>query len=194
MFSGAPLEIQQQRWSLKYLKQVEEMEFGTASLKHALAFEIQHYKATRALVKEATMAIKLLSKEPSYAEVQPYLQSIDGIGIINGMVIQTEIQNMRRFKSVDSLCDYAGFVPDISSTNDNTRVRGITRRCNEYLREAIIESSWMLIRKDPAMLMKYNEYRKRMNENKAIVRIGKHLLSRIRYVWNNKVMYERGII
>lgn len=194
MFSGAPLEIQQQRWSLKYLKQVEEMEFGTPSLKHALAFEIQHYKATRALIKEATLAIKMLSREPGYAEVQPYLQSIDGVGIINGMVIQTEIQDMRRFKSLDSLCDYAGFVPDISSTNDKIKIKGVTKRCNEYLREAIIESSWMVIRKDPAMLMKYNEYRKRMNENKAIIRIGKHLLSRIRYVWNNKVMYQRGIM
>ena len=194
MFSGAPMEIQQQRWSLKYLKQVEEMEFGTPSLKRALAFEVERYKSTRALIKEATNEIKKLSKEPAYADVQPYLQSIDGVGIINGMVIQTEIQDMDRFKSLDSLCGYAGLVPDISSTNDKTRVKGITHRCNEFLREAIIESSWMLIRKDPAMLMKYNEYRQRMNENKAIIRIDKHLLSRIRYVWKNKVKYERGIL
>ena len=50
------------------------------------------------------------------------------------------------------------------------------------------------VAKDPAMLMKYNEYRRRMNKNKAIIRIGKHLLSRVRYVWQNQTKYERGIV
>ncbi|MGZ5134044.1 MAG: IS110 family transposase, partial [Flavitalea sp.] len=73
-------------------------------------------------------------------------------------------------------------------------IRGVTKRCNAFLREAIIESSWVTIRKDPAMLMKYNEYCRRMNSNKAIIRIAKHLLSRIRYVWNNQKEYQRGVV
>ncbi|THU38212.1 IS110 family transposase [Niastella caeni] len=48
--------------------------------------------------------------------------------------------------------------------------------------------------KDPAMLMKYNEYRRRMEKNKAIIRIGKHLLGRIRFVWKNQKEYQRGIV
>jgi len=194
MFSGVALEIQLQPWSLKYVKQLEEMEYSTPSLKEALSLEIRQYKSIRALIKEATLAIRRLSHEEPYGQIQPYLQSIDGVGLINGMVIQTEIQDIRRFKTLDRLCDYAGFVPDIKSSNDKTFVKGVTHRCNEYLREAIVESSWMMIRKDPAMLMKYKEYTKRMSENKAIIRIGKHLLSRIRYVWNNKEKYERGIV
>ncbi len=110
------------------------------------------------------------------------------------MVIQTELQDIYRFKTLDSLCDYAGFVPDISSSNDIVKIKGITHRCNGFLREAIIESSWMMIRKDPAMLMKYKEYRRTMKENKAIIRIGKHLLSRIRHVWKNKIEYQRGVV
>src|SRR5678815_924627 len=101
---------------------------------------------------------------------------------------------MNRFKTLDSLCDYAGFVRDIYSSNEKIVTLGITPRANKFLRETIIECSWMLIRKDPAMLMKFNEYRKRMNANKAIVRIGKHLLSRIRYLWKNHLPYERGIV
>ena len=140
------------------------------------------------------MAIHKLAQQPLFTPVQKWLQSINGMGLINGMVIQTEIQDIHRFKTLDSLCDYAGFVPDIRSSNDKQRITGITHRCNEFLREAIVESSWMLLRKDPAMLMKYNEYRKRMNPNKAIIRIGKHLLSRIRYVWKNQKEYEKGIV
>jgi len=42
--------------------------------------------------------------------------------------------------------------------------------------------------------MKYNEYRSRMNANKAIIRIGKHLLARIRHLWKTGEVYVRGIV
>lgn len=192
MCNGIDLEIKQ-RWSAKYVKELEKIECP-AALRTALNLAIGEYKQIRTLVKEATLAIKKTAEQSPFVQTQKYIQSIDGISLINGMVIQTEIQNMERFKTLDSLCDYAGFVPDISSSDDRMVIKGITLRCNEFLRKALIESSWILIRKDPAMLMKYNEYRKRMNKNKAIIRIGKHLLSRIRYVWINQKEYERGIV
>jgi len=194
MFSGIQLSIKGQRWSQRYVKELEKAECKTEALKTALNLALQEYKQIRTIIKEATLSIRKIAQEQPFEAVQKYLQSIDGIGLINGMVIQTEIQDMRRFRTLDSLCDYAGFVPDISSSDERMVIKGITQRCNEFLREAIMESSWMLIRKDPAMLMKYNEYRKRMNNNKAIVRIGKHLLARIRYVWNNQKEYERGVV
>jgi transposase len=194
MFSGLKTQSGQERWTQRYVKELLDLDCGTETLKSALCLAVEQYQHIRKLLKEATVLIKNLSRQEPFATVQKYLQSIDGIGIVNGMVIQTELQDIYRFKTLDSLCDYAGFVPDISSSNDNTKIKGITHRCNEFLREAIIESSWMLIRKDPAMLMKYNEYRRRMKENKAIIRIGKHLLSRIRHVWKNEIEYQRGVV
>ena len=194
MFSGIELAIKQQRCSRKHLEEMERLECKTQPLKTALLLAIEEYKQIRTILNQANLAIRELAKQPVFATIQRYLQSIDGMGLLNGMVIQTEIQDINRFKTLDTLCGYAGFVPDISSSNDSMIIKGITSRCNEFLRKAIIESSWMLIRKDPAMLMKYNEYRRRMNKNKAIIRIGKHLLARIRYVWNNQKEYERGIV
>lgn len=194
MFSGLQVANKKERWSQQYVKALQQMDCGSQTLRSALTLTIEEYLQIRKLLKEATLAIRRLSCQESFADIQKYLQSIDGIGLINGMVIQTEIQDIYRFKTLDSLCDFAGFVPDISSSNDTLIIKGITHRGNEFLREAIIESSWILISKDPAMLMKYNEYKKRMNKNKAIIRIGKHLLSRIRYVWKNKKEYERGVV
>lgn len=192
MSNGIKLDVKE-RWSAKYVRELEKIPCASA-LKLALNLTIKEYKQMQGLLKEATEAIGKMAKQSPFVQVQKYLQSIDGIGLINGMVIQTEIQKIDRFKSLDSLCDYTGFVPDINSSDERMRIRGITHRCNEFLRKALIESSWILIRKDPAMLMKYNEYRKRMNKNKAIIRIGKHLLGRIRYVWSNQKEYERGIV
>ena len=194
MFSGLKSESTNERWSQKYIKKLLQLNCGTEELKSALYLAIEEYQHIGKLLKQATLFIGKLSQQEPFATVQKYLQSIDGIGAINGMVIQTELQDIYRFKTLDRLCDYAGFVPDISSSNDILVTKGITHRCNEFLREAIVESSWVLIRKDPAMLMKYNEYRKRMNKNKAIIRIGKHLLSRIRHVWKNQIEYERGVV
>lgn len=194
MSSGMPLGIQQQKWSQRFVKQLQELECGTPELRKSLDLAIEEYKQIRIIIKDATLTIRRLSKQPPFAQIQPYLRSIDGLGLINAMVVQTEIQDIYRFKILDSLCDYAGLVPNMNSSGDRTVIKGITRRCNEFLREALIESSWILKHKDPAMRMKFNEYEKRMNSNKAIIRIGKHLLSRITYVWKNQIEYQRCIV
>lgn len=187
-------ELSSDRISLKYIKELQQLDCGSEMLKSTLHFALEQYLQTRRLVKDITVAIRNLSKEEPFSSVQRVLQSIDGVGLISGMVIQTEIQDMNRFKTLDSLCDYAGLVPDIYSSNEKMVNLGISHRANEFLRETIIECSWILIRKDPAMLMKYNEYRNRMSANKAIIRIGKHLLSRIRHLWKTGETYERGIV
>lgn len=193
MFNGIQIK-DEGNWSNKYIKAIEEVKCSSLALRQALDLALGQYKQIHALIKHAGQSIAQLAKQPSFSQVQQYLQSIGGIGLINGMVIQTEIMDIKRFKTLDELCGYAGFVPDISSSNDRNFIKGITRRKNEFLRKSIIESSWMVIRKDPAMLMKYNGYRSRMCQNKAIIRIGKHLLARIRYVWTNQKLYEKGVI
>ncbi len=102
--------------------------------------------------------------------------------------------DINRFKKLDHLYSYAGFVPNTHDSGDTKVALGITHRSNCFLRNAIIESSWTIIRKDPAMLMKFNEYKKRMHENEAIVRIGKHLLSRFSCILKTKKEYEIGVV
>jgi hypothetical protein len=71
---------------------------------------------------------------------------------------------------------------------------GVTPRHSFYLRSALIECAWIAIRNDAALMSKYLNYRKRMNDNVAIVRIAKILLNRIVYVLRKKKKYERKIV
>ena len=73
-------------------------------------------------------------------------------------------------------------------------VGGITRRGHSFLRSAIIESAWMAARIDPALTKSYHDYCKRMEPNKAIIRIARKLLSRIRYVLKNKKAYVCSVV
>jgi hypothetical protein len=51
----------------------------------------------------------------------------------------------------------------------------------------------MAIRKDPAMLLEYQRLCKRMKGNKAVVRIARKLLRRIRAVLLSQKMYVKGV-
>jgi transposase len=196
LFSGLKLDADkpQQYWSCRFIETLRQKPCETQSLRYALDTAIEEYLQVRKILSHTTKQVRILSQQASFATIQKLLQSIPGIGTVNAMIIMTELQDMRRFKTLDKLCSYVGIVPDTASSGDNEKTRGITHRSNHYLRPAIVESSWVIIRKDPAMLMLYKRYCSKMVPNKAIIKIAKHLLSRIRYVWINKVEYERGIV
>lgn len=193
LFSGLKVE-EDSSWSSRYIKRLETLDCMTIHLRQALDLALQEYQLIRNLTLQATRQIRALSQQAPYAKIISLLRSVPGIGLINAMMLLSEIQDMGRFKTLDKLCGYAGIVPDLHSSGEEQSVRGITHRSNHYLRMAIVESSWSIVRKDPAMLMYYKQYCNRMHPNKAIIKIAKHLLSRIRYVWLKEEPYQSGRI
>ncbi len=185
MFSGLKLDAEKpkQYWSKKFIESLRNLPVTDDGLKQALEIAIDEYLGIRVLVNKAIIYMRQLSVQSLFQPVQKGLQSIPGIGLINAMIVHTEIMDMKRFPPLDALCTEGGIVPDTEYSGDTKKEKGITHRCNHYLRPAIVESSWTIIRKDSAMLMKYNQYCQPMPENKAIIKIAKHLLSTIRYVW-----------
>lgn len=191
LFSGCDVQ-DDKYWSARYIKRLQELDCGSIPLRQALDLALQAYLSVRKLILLATRQLRELSRQMPYAKIISLLRSVPGVGLINAMVLLSEIQDMSRFKTLDKLCSYAGIVPDLHASGEQQSVRGITHRSNHYLRVAIVESSWVIIRKDPAMLMHYKEYCKRMHQNKAIIKIARHLLSRIRYVWLKEEPYQKG--
>ena len=158
----------------------------------ALDIHVKDFLQTRALLLEATRAIRSMCREAAYIQQIGLLRSIPGIGEVNAAVILFELQDIKRFRLLEQLNSYAGLVPDSADSGETKRDKGITRRSNTYLRSALVESSWIIIRKDPALLMKYKEYCKKMDRNKAIIRVARHLLARIRFVLMNRQPYNTG--
>lgn len=182
-------------WSKRFVNHLLKMDCGgSPSLKQSLELYIKEHLHTRELLHQAIMAIRETCKLEAHAESIRILRTIPGIGEVNAAVILFELQDIRRFKRFDHLCSYAGLIPETSDSGDTKRTRGITNRRNHHLRVALVESSWSVVRKDPALLMKYKKYCKRMEKNKAIIRIAKHLLARINYVLKNRTEYVTGVI
>lgn len=183
-----------QYWSRSFIKELLAIDCGTDELKITLGLYIKDFLQTRALLLEATRAIRKLCRQTQYHAEIMLLRSIPAIGEINAAVILFELQEITRFKRFDNLCSYVGFVPNTNDSGETKKTKGITNRSNHYLRTALVESSWSVIRKDPALLMKYKGYCRHMEKNKAIIRIAKHLLSRINYVLKNKKQYVSGVV
>jgi transposase len=184
-----------QYWSRKFVTKLEEMDCGgSANLKAALQIKLQDYLHKRHLLLQSTRAIRGMYRQVAYWPSMQLILSIPGIGEINAAIILFELQDIGRFKTFDNLCSYVGLIPDTDDSGETKRNKGLTHRRNTYLREALIESSWVLIKKDPAMLLKYKDYCKRMHKNKAIIKIARHLLARINYVLRKKTEYVSGLL
>lgn len=136
-----------------------------------------------------------MAKEQSpFSTLIPLLLTVPGIGFITAMTLVTEIIDMARFKTLEKLASFVGLVPSICSSDETEINYGISPRRNKYLRTMMIEAAWKAVKTDPALTMKFNQLSQRMNRNKAIVRIAKILLNRIRFVWKNQKPYVLSVV
>lgn len=181
-------------WSGKFMQWLESISLNEQSGNIALSTLIQEVDNNRALVLKLTADIRNLSKTAYYKEDVMLLRSIPGIGLLTAMLLLTELDIMNRFENIDNLCSYIGLVPSTNKSGENDKDGDITPRGHSFLRKAIIESSWIAVRNDPALMKSFYEYSKRMPSNKAIVRIGKKLLNRIRFVIKNRKAYEYRVV
>jgi len=181
-------------WSKLFIEWLSHVEMPEKSGKDALDAIVGASTDLRTSVLRVTKQIHALSQTKEYEDQVTLLRSIPGIGLLTSMTILTELETINRFKSFDKLCGFIGLIPSTHSSGENQVVGDITRRGHSVLRSAIIESAWTAARLDPALTKSYHDYCKRMEPNKAIVRIAKKLLNRIRYVLKNKKTYVCALV
>jgi transposase len=181
-------------WSKRFMEWLKQLDLGSHSVNASIGALIEEAEFLRTLLLKITREVRSLSRTPGYANKVKLLISVPGIGNLTAMTLLTELGDITRFKGLDSLCCYIGLIPSVSSSDEKERVGDITPRRNKILRTALVESSWMAIRKDPALMMKYNELCGRMKGNKAIIRIARKLLNRIRYVLIHEQEYEMAVV
>ena len=132
---------------------------------------IEELKSLREMTLEVTKKIRELSKKGRCRENVINIVSIPGFSTVSAMAILTEIIDINWFKWRDELRSYIGMVPGEKSTGDEETTIGLTPIRNAMLRNILIEASWIVVRKDPALAMAFNELTKRMKKNEAIIRI-----------------------
>jgi len=103
-----------------------------------------------------------------------------------------ELQDVERFKRAEELASYIGLTPSEFSTGQYVRQGRITRCGNKRVRTCLVESSWILITKDPLMRLKYNKLKAMKGAKRAIIAIARKLIIRIRRLLINNEPYVVG--
>ena len=189
-----PQEHGQGIWSQKFIGWLASLEFTSSSNKIALMAYIDELIFLNNTQKQLLKAISDLSKTEYYAANARLLKSIPSIGSLSAMIILTEIGAISRFKKPEHLFSYCGITPNCHGSGEKERVGGMGKRGNSILKTMLIECSWVAVRKDPALLLYYKQQLPKMVANKAIIKVARKLVSRIRYVLKEQKEYVIGTI
>ena len=191
-----PVEFQKSttHWSKRFMDWLKTVQLKTRSGNMALEISIKEAEQLRALLLEVNNELKIMSNTEKYAKNMEFIRSVPGIGLVTGMLFMSEIENIKRFENGNKFAGMIGIVPDCHSTGSNEQIGEISPRRHSYLRSGLIESSWVAVRIDPALSRAFSEYCKRMEPNKAIIRIARKLSNRIYFVLKNEKKYETRIV
>lgn len=181
-------------WSKRFIRHLEQIPFDEPIAKIAFDNILHELKEIRKNILRVTRQLRKCVRESKDRHIISNLLSVPGIGFTTAVTLYAVICDMSRFVSFDKLSSFVGLVPSEHSSGDKSNTTGITPRRDRKLRYLIIEAAWVAIRQDPALLMVYNKLVQRMDNKKAIIRIAKKLLSRIRYVWINNQPYVCAVV
>jgi len=181
-------------WSRGFIQWIEGIRMERASGDIALKAHLEELSHLRHLIASLNRAILRLARTEEDWPLVRLLKTVPGISTLTAIILLTELGEITRFPSLDELSCYVGLVPDTQTSAEKEYVGGLTQRRHAQLRWLLIEASWTAIRKDPPLLMAFEEYCKRMRKTKAIVKIARKLLNRIRYVLKNQAEYVPCVI
>lgn len=182
-------------FTLRFIKWLrEEAALAHGINKEAFLFQMDELEAKKKSLATITRMVRNLSRSERYKENMAYIQSVTGIGLITGITFMVEIENIKRFPNNDKFAGFIGIIPSCHSTGTNDNKGEMTYRGNAHLKKALIESAWTAARIDPALALAFSQYCKRMEPNKAIIRIARKLANRIFFVLTKQTKYVCGVV
>jgi transposase len=155
-----------------------------------LELDMATHEHLRQQVERVTREMGRLSHEEPWASEMLYLMQIPGCGVVTGMTILAAIGDIQRFKTPKALASYAGLIPGLEQSGMKLRGKGITKEGRRELRWALVEVAWRAVRADPHWKEYFEELKRRMHPNQAIVAIARHLLTMVWYVLTRHEPYS----
>lgn len=180
------------KWTKSFLAWLKGLIFKEEILKISFERLIELYEYLTEQIKKISKEVVALSLSEKYLRRVDLLRSVPGIGILSAVEILVELQDVGRFKSARHLASYIGLTPSEYSTGQLIRQGGITRCGNKRVRTALVESSWILIGRDPFMQMKYRRLRNAKGCKRAIIAIARNLIIRLRRMLLTNEPYKMG--
>lgn len=190
-----PENVEEKHWSKRYIRALRSLPIKQEESKIALVELLNNLESIRTQIASVVKQLRsYVAKDKEISKIINLLITIPGIGFILSIILYSEIIDIKRFGRLDELAAYVGFSPAVYSSGEKEITLGLSKQKNKYIRNFLIEASWVAIRRDSALQMSYGKLCGRMPGNKAVIRISKKLLNRIRYVWSNQEPYICSVV
>lgn len=194
-FYGKPIPEESKSWSGKFIAELRELEFSEPLGKEYLSVCLEELIRVKDRILSINKKLRQAAESSSHKQtIRKLYQTVPGIGFITAITLFTEIIDIKRFSNIERLASYVGLVPTVHASGENEKTLGLTIRKNKYLRYLLIESSWIAIKHDEALLQYYSQLVKRMKKTRAIISVARKLLNRIRHVWITSEAYQKGLV
>lgn len=158
-------------WSKSHLAWLENSPSGRPCIDSALASLVRTWRHLTEEIHEFDRQIRQLAKEEDLAPKVELLTSAPGIGLLTAMTFLLELENVDRFGSCEQLSGYLGLIPSEDSTGNRKNKGGLTRTGNEWVRSALVESSWVTIGSDEKLRSVYDRIKHKNGKDGAQIAI-----------------------
>lgn len=145
-----------------------------------------------AVVKELkALELEIKTAGMRYEEVR-LLTTIAGIGVYSALLIFSEIGDITRFGSEEKIFSYAGLIPRIHQSGENSYYGRITKEGSKHLRWILVEAIWIHIQyaPDSNITRYYYRLKKKKPGNIAAMAAARKLLQVMYHMLKNKDEYR----
>ena len=187
--------IKWERWNKALIEKLKELRFEDKLFDLKFGNLLKEYEYTVSQIKDSEEIIGKIKQEKELGERIARIEKINGIGIISAVRMCLYLFDRKdRFESSEKLNHYLGLTPSERSSGDKIN-RGRSGMCgNRQLRSIIIQLAWMTVRKDGALLDKFERvYKKSGSKQKAIVAVARKLMTKIFAVIQKEEEYRINI-
>lgn len=160
------------RSGIEFLKTIDIPAYSRYELDHYLTLlRVFNYK-----IEESSVQIEALKKDNPQAGL---LTTIPGISDYSALLIMAEICDIRRFKTAEHLCSYAGLVPSTYQSGNTSYHGKITKQGSKWLRWILIQAANKAILKENALQRFYKRLEAKKGRKIAIVATARKMLTYI---------------
>lgn len=165
--------LQKDLFSQKGIERLKGLDLGSLD-KALLEGLVKLFEQLQALIKTSDKLVEELFQKMEDAQ---RIYTVPGFGKFFSVLVATEIDDIRRFKSAAKLHSYAGVIPSTHSSGQRSYQGAMTREGNRWLRWAAVEAVWPAIRHDRGLELFYLKYASKKKANAAKVATARRLLT-----------------
>lgn len=188
-----PEDIGESHWPKRFIVWLSNLQLDYASGSFTISTLVTELQRIQDLKKDLDRYLIKMGKE-KYSRQINLIRTIPGIGMIGALTLITELGDCKRFRKLDYLCSYVGLIPNVYCSGETEHIGHLTNRKNQYILPILLQCAWKAVGRDPALLKSYQTWCKSMKANKAIIRVSRKLLARVRFVMINQQEYKDNVL